>query len=170
MVERAIPMTPTTLKLIYSQLDCSNTDDMVFWGACLVAFFLLFRKSNLLPNTQKGFDGKKQLMHQDVVQVEGRMIVGIRWAKNEQFNTELLTFPLPNLKGSVLCPVEAINRIKKSVAHGPRDHLLKLKNGNSLTYKQFQDKLRDTLKRAKSLIVMHTAHMLSDEEVVHFPF
>ena len=146
IIKRALPMTPAILKLVHSKLDHTNSNDVVFWGACLLAFFLLFRKSNLLPNTQNGFNPRKQLKFGDCVQMQEQVVVGIRWAKNEQFYRELFTFPLARLPGSVLCPVLALNNIAKMVKHTKDCHVFKLKNGNSLTYRNFQDKLRTTLR------------------------
>ena len=148
ITRRAVPVTPTILKLIHQYLNMNKSDDLVFWCACLVAFFLLFRKSNLLPDTKNGFNPRKQLTHGDCVHINGQMVVGIRWAKNVQFKRELLTFPLPRLQGSVLCPVSAILKLKAQVKHKAGDHLFKLSTGKSLTYRAFQQKFRDTLKLA----------------------
>ena len=146
-VRRSSPITPAILKLIHSSLDHNNKEDVVFWTACVVAFFLLFRKSNLVPDTQRGFDATKQLRYRDCVDTGQQMVVGIRWAKNEQFNRELLTFPLPKLPGSVLCPVTAIRRMASMIQHNQDDHLFTLGSGISLTYRQFQDKLRHSLEK-----------------------
>ena len=44
---------------------------------------------------------------------QNKVIVGIRWAKNEQFKKELLTFSLARLPTSVLCPTKAILKVKQ---------------------------------------------------------
>ena len=77
-----------------------------------------------------------------------RLIVGIRWAKNEQFNRELLTFPLPLLKNSQLCPVSAFFRVVSAFKHTNNDHLFVLPNGDSITYRRFQNRLKEVLKQA----------------------
>ena len=87
----------------------------VFWTASLFAFFLLFRKSNLIPDTAEGFDSKKPLKFKDCCVLHDRIIVGIRWAKNAQFSHELLTFALPLLPGSQLCPVKVFLDMKRLV-------------------------------------------------------
>ena len=79
---RAYPMSPSILKHIYAQLDMNKAEDAVFWCACLLSFFLLFRKSNLVPDVKFGFDPEKQLRRQDCVFTNNNIIVGIRWAKN----------------------------------------------------------------------------------------
>ena len=119
----------------------------MFWCACIIASFLLFRKSNLVPDVATGFDPEKQLKRSDFFFTSNNVIVGIRWAKNEQFNRELLTFPLPIIPNSVLCPVKTILNVFITVRGHPSQHLLALGNGTSLTYRRFQDKLRSILKQ-----------------------
>ena len=146
---QAAPMTPRILELIHAHLDHNNELDVVFWCTCIIGFFLLFRKSNLLPNTRWGFNGKKQLKCTDLLYTGKHIIVGIRWAKNEQFSRELMTFPLPVIKGSPLCPLSAINNVFRVVNQVEKDaHLFSLNDGSSLTYPQFQMKLRLVLAAA----------------------
>ena len=46
-VNRKSPITPDILVRIKKVLKMSDRDDIVFWAACLVIFFGLFRKANL---------------------------------------------------------------------------------------------------------------------------
>ena len=102
-----------------------------------------------MPVAVNGFDGSKQLKHSDCILDEGmsRLVVGIRWAKNHQFTKELLTFPLPELTNSVLCPIKAIKNIRKLIKYTNEDHLFQLPEGGSFTYRRFQDFLREILKK-----------------------
>ena len=136
-------MTPSILHAIYAHLDHNNPIHVVFWCVCLFAFLLLFRKSNLLPNTVYAFDPEKQLKHSNCVieQKKKRIVVGIRWAKNHQFSRELLTFPLPELNGSILCPLRALRNLRKLVPNEEDSHLFALPTGGSLTYRRFQNML-----------------------------
>ena len=61
IVEQARPITPTILEVMYAQLDMNKEEDILFWCASLLAFFLMFRKSNLMPDTKEGFNAPKQL-------------------------------------------------------------------------------------------------------------
>ena len=108
IVKQALPITPVILQDVHKVLDFNSEDDTVFWAICLTAFFLLFRKSNLLPDTKYGFNGNRQLRWCDIVFTDTNAIVGIRWAKNHQFSRQLLTFPLPKIKGSCISPVTAL--------------------------------------------------------------
>ena len=109
IVKRAQPMTPALLRKIHAVLNHNDPIDAIFWCLNVLAFMLLFRKSNLVPDKVNGFDAHRQLKHSDCIVEEdqSRLVVGIRWSKNHQFTRELLTFPLPALPLSVLCPVKA---------------------------------------------------------------
>ena len=149
IVKRAKPITPALLRLIHDNLNFTDVKDVIFWSMCLLAFFLLFRKSNLMPNTKNGFDHNKQLTRSDIVfDKNGSAVVGIRWSKNEQFSRELLTFPLPRLPNSVLCPVTAVRNTLKMVNGPPTQHLFALPGGDSYTYRAFQSRLRQVLTSA----------------------
>ena len=49
-VNRKSPITPCILLRIKKELKMSDRNDIVFWAACLVMFFSLFRKANLFQN------------------------------------------------------------------------------------------------------------------------
>ena len=143
ITKRAEPITPTILQQIYALLNFNEIEDTVFWCVCVMGFFLLFRKSNLLPDTVRGFDPNRQLKRSDIVFTKTNLVVGICWAKNHQFGKKLLTFPLPFMPGSVLCPVKALLQVYSLVDATQDQHLFALNNsGTSMTCRQFQNKLR----------------------------
>ena len=140
VVKQARPVTPSILKKIHLVTNHQDPVEAVFWGCSLLGFLLLFRKSNLVPDTINGFNGNKQLRHGDCVITDTKVIVGIRWAKNEQFRRELLTFPLARLPNSVLCPAKAIQNIHRLIPAEQNNHVFQLPhNAGSLTYAKFQD-------------------------------
>ena len=103
----------------------------------------------MVPTTVWGFNPHKHLKHGDCIIDEDlqKVTIGIRWAKNHQFSRELLTFPLPALQGSVLCPVAAILKVRRLIPVSDQQHLFQMPNNmGSFTYRQFTNKLRQTLK------------------------
>ena len=138
-------MTPSILIKIHKALDHQNPIDAVFWCVCIFAFLLLFRKSNLVPQTRSSFEKDKQLTWQDLVITKNNIIVGIRWAKNEQFEKDLMTHPLPIIKGSELCPLDALQNMFKLIKPSKTDHLFTLGSGVSFTYPRFQSMLHRVL-------------------------
>ena len=119
---RALPMTLHILREIYTFLDMPKSDDITFWCLCLFMFFLMARKSNMVPNSVEDFDPSKQLIRQDVKVFQDVLVVLIKWSKTNQFGSRLLQVPLVAIPESVLCPVLAFkNMIRDTPAwvHDP---------------------------------------------------
>ena len=143
--QQARPITPKLLLIIHNRLDFSKEDDCIFWCVCLFAFYLLFRKSNLLPDKQFSFNPDMQLKWEDLVFTGKNIVVGIRWAKNHQIGRDLMTYPLPILHNSPLCPLQALRNLRRFYKHQPHHHLFRRSSAASFTYSQFQRKLRVVL-------------------------
>ena len=62
---RKLPITPELLLKILCQLDMDSLFDCCVWAACLLMFFGMFRRSNILPPSPKAFDNSKQLCRND---------------------------------------------------------------------------------------------------------
>ena len=58
-VQQALPITPDMLVQMYSFMDFSDPNDLVYWCLFLFAFYLFARKSNLVPTTKKDLKSKK---------------------------------------------------------------------------------------------------------------
>ena len=145
MTRQALPMTPEILLKIQAVMDFRKEEDMLFWGICITAFFLLFRKSNLIPVGKWDFDPNKQITREDLRVELDRIIVGIRWSKTHQFSRELLTFPLPRIQGSPLCPYTAVVSILNSIKAEGKAHLFQRSDGSSYMYRTFQERLHVVL-------------------------
>ena len=63
---QALPMDPTILINIRNKLNLANPMHATFWAACLVSFFLLLRKSNVVAESAEKMDLSKQLCRQDL--------------------------------------------------------------------------------------------------------
>ena len=109
-VRRKLPITPTILLQLKSQLDLSTPRHTAFWAAALIGFFGFLRKSNLLSPSVSGFNPSKHLTRQDFVFFDWGVMLQIKWAKTIQFGERVLESPLPRLRGHPLCPVEALLR------------------------------------------------------------
>ena len=103
MPNRALPMTPQILKEMHAHLDMSKSEDITYWCLFLFMFFLMARKSNMVPISVADFDSGKQLIRQDVKVLTGAIVVLIKWSKTNQFGSRLLKVPLVVIPGSVLC-------------------------------------------------------------------
>ena len=82
---KASPITPHILKDMFSFLDLQQDFDLVCWSISLMMFFLMARKSNLLPNSIRSLDPSKQLLRQDIQILDDMLIVHFKWSKTRQF-------------------------------------------------------------------------------------
>ena len=64
-ISQKLPITLDILLRIRSRLNLQHSFDVTFWAVCLVAFYGLFRKAHLLPNSDQNYDNMKQLQFSD---------------------------------------------------------------------------------------------------------
>lgn len=147
---RSLPITPDILLKMYPHLDLSDPLDATYWCSFLFAFFLMVRKSNLVPDSTKTFDSQKQLCRKNIRVFENYLIVYIHWSKTIQFGDRKLDIPLVKIKDSPLCPYNAFTHMCTLVPAGEDDPAFLLPNKKDvtvLTYPVFQNKLRDILQK-----------------------
>jgi hypothetical protein len=106
---QAQPITPYMLCDIFKHFDMSSLIDATVWCLCLHAFYLMFRKSNLVPDTVATFDSEKQLCRKNFTFNERRnvLMITIQWSKTIQFGERTLVIPLVSIPDSPLCPFQA---------------------------------------------------------------
>ena len=153
-VRQKLPITPHILLGIRHVLDFSQAQDIVFWAACLTMFFGLLRKSNVFPPSLAGFNASKHLrrldFHFSPLNVNGGLVLNIRWSKTIQTKDRVLQCALPMLLGHPLCPVTAIThafRITQGApGSGPAFMLPSGSKFHPLLYSSFNVKLKGLLK------------------------
>ena len=156
MTRQAFPMTPALLVKIKASLNLNEASDATFWAGCLVAFFLLLRKSNLFPSTLKTFDAKKQLCRQDFQWLKDKVIVTLRWSKTNQFGRHE-RFSLPRIPNSAICPYQALQNMWELLP-GETGICFKRPDSNPFTYYQFQTKLKKAVEVAGKDPSMFSSH------------
>ena len=104
-----LPMTPDILLQLHPRFTARS--DSGFWAAMLIGFYTFFRKSNLVPNSEKDFDPAKNLCRHDIIVRPWGLVICVRWSKTIQFRERQLLIPVMRLsKGHPLCPVQAYER------------------------------------------------------------
>ena len=78
-VSQKKPITPQILLALRNQLNLDNPWHATFWAVCLVAFFGLLRKANLLCRGSTQFNPSKHLRREDFVFFADWAIVINRW-------------------------------------------------------------------------------------------
>ena len=103
-VSQKQPITPQILLALRNQLKWNDPWHATFWAVCLVAFFGLLRKANLLCKSSTQFNPSKHLRRRDIVFFADWAIVINRWSKTIQFSQRILTILLPRITPHPLCP------------------------------------------------------------------
>ena len=148
-LDRRLPITPHILRNLFSGLNLSNFDDLMFWGACCLAFFGFLRSAEFTLQPGTVFSSSHHLSVADVT-VDRRnnpssIQVCIKASKTDPFrNGCLITLGrgLPPV-----CPVEAmLNYLELRGGHsGP---LFIYSNGRPLSRSFLTGKLRKLLDAA----------------------
>lgn len=110
-VLQALPITLEILEKIYKYLNFRKSEDVTFWCLFLFAFFLLSRKSNLVPISSRKFDNTIQLCRKDIIIQKSYILVRFKWTKTIQFGNRVLYIPLVAIPSSTFCPVSAYKRM-----------------------------------------------------------
>lgn len=149
--QKALPMTPQILQDMYKFLDVTKSVDATYWCVFLFMFFLMARKSNMVPVSLADFDPHKQLLRQDVKVLKGALLVFIKWSKTNQFGNRLLMIPLAAIPSSILCPVKAYCNMIDLMPASELDPAFVVKASDSslvpLLYRQLQEKIKTLIAR-----------------------
>ena len=141
--KKAAPITTGILRDMYMKMD-DTPGDRTYWALFVLAFYLLARKSNLVPDTVAKFDRKKQLTRQDIVITDDGLMVTLKWSKTNQTGRKEV-FPLLRNEGSVLCPVTAYERMLEvypADVKSPVFLIEKYGRIKTVTYRQYQEKIK----------------------------
>jgi integrase len=140
-VTRAEPITPQILAQIYTKLDFSRDEDVTYWCLFLFAFFLLARKSNLVPTYKRDLRQPKFLLRKDIQVFEHSLLINMKWSKTIQSGERILQTLLTYIPGSILCPVLAYHNMIKRIPAESNSPLFLFGNNKPIFYNQYLAKL-----------------------------
>ena len=159
---KALPLTPQILQDMYKYLNVDTPLDATFWCLFLFLFFLMSRKSNMVPNSVADFNPHKQLLRQDVNFLQGALVVFVKWSKTNQFGARLLKIPLAAIPGSILCPVKAYSHMLDLVPASDNEPLFGIKDSSSklvpITYRQLQGKIKELIGKTGREPDLYSSH------------
>lgn len=108
-VNRKQPISPAVLLRIKEQLRMTVANDQVFWAACLVLFFGLLRKSNVLCESARADPDKQLTRGSFIVDTDSSALTAqLHWSKTIQYKERSQTIRFPCLAPHPLCPVTAV--------------------------------------------------------------
>ena len=139
--KQASAITIDMLLDFYHIINHEDPKQCTIWCLFLFAFFLMARKSNLVPDSRVTFNKDKHLTRNKVIIDEDIAIVIFNWSKTLQMGDRVLKIPLVENPGSKLCPITAYKnmcRLVPAVGDNPA-FLFPSKNGVvPVTYVDFQ--------------------------------
>ena len=148
MPRQALPITLEILDKFYDHMNFNSSIDVTYWCLFLFAFFLLSRKSNLVPVSVKKFDSSRQLCRGDITVCPTYLIVRFKWAKTIQFGNRVVSIPLLTFLVSKCCPVQAFKVMcsMNPCSSSSSEFSINYK-GNiiPITYSKFQHRLRELI-------------------------
>ena len=118
---QVLPITPQILKDLYNFIDISIPADLALWSSFLLAFYCLFRKSNVAPKSFQNFNSTKELSRKKLCYLADLNIVLVysNFSKTNQFMSREITIPLCENKVQALDPVfhtDLYTRLKEEPA------------------------------------------------------
>ena len=108
------------------------------------------RQLKFMPTSVKLFDANKQLIRQDIEILDDMLVVNIKWSKTRQYGHSRQV-PVVAIPNCCLCPVTAFKAMIETISARALypafcfHSLVKPKILVPITYKQFQDKFRNTI-------------------------
>ena len=161
--KQALPLTPEILQEIFAKLDHTRVDDVSLWTLLIFGFFLMARKSNLVPDSVNKFDQSRHLCLSDIILSENLVLVALKWSKTNQFGERQHFVPLLAMPDSVLCPVKAFKQHIKIVPKHPNGALFcRVDRGRvvPMTYTKFQDRLKGLIASTGRTPEAYSSHSL----------
>ena len=154
-----LPMTLPLLEKIFQKLDLASPFHLVFWAACLLAFFSFLRKSNLFFGHCAG--RSSYLKRGEVKFHPQGATLHISHTKTIQYQERELVIPVPHIPGSYMCPSTALRLIYKLVTGPANSPLLSYPTHagpKALSYLSFTNTLKSLLQELGISPSLYSGH------------
>ena len=141
-----MPITPKVLTMMYSHLNMSKPADLALWCSYLVAFYGLFRKANVVPESDQ-FDPSRTLTRDHIIIDRTNKVVYIHvtFSKTIQFCQRDLYIPIPANDNLALDLYHHIVKLFDSVAAPGTAPAFSYTVKSFVTYKGFTNRLKSLL-------------------------
>ena len=147
---QVLPITPKILTDLYKFLDINKPGDLALWSCFLVAFYCLFRKSNVAPKSLDNFDPIKELSRQKVLVLEDSALIYNNSSKTNQFMNREAIMPLCRHDVRALDPVFHLKKLFETYIPSNYPAFSYMERGvvKCITYSHFTAKLKSLLDSA----------------------
>ena len=143
---QVLPINPTILREIYVHLNMEKRQDLALWCSFLVAFFCLFRKKNVVPESDKP-DTEKTLRRKHIeVDLENNVVlIYCNFSKTNQFGASDLVIPVPGNEDPMLDLVKHLSKLFNIVQPDADAPAFSYGQNKFISYKLFTDRLKSLL-------------------------
>ena len=154
-----MPVTPRILVSMYSYLDMSKPADLALWTSYLTAFYGLFRKANVVPESVD-FDPKRTLTRDHVTldRINKVVYIHVTFSKTIQFCQRDLVIPIPSNTNPALDLFRHMEKLLDTVAAPGSAPAFSYSSNKYITYKCFTDRLKNLLSRAGLSPNLYSGH------------
>ena len=156
---QVLPLTPVILRKMYNFLDMEKKADLALWCAFLVAFFCLFRKKNVCPESSEPTNEKKLRRRHIGIDLEANIVyIYCNFSKTNQFGAKDLVIPVPGNDDPKLDLVRHLSLLFSQVDANPDDPAFTFAPGCFVHYKLFTDRLKSLLQTAGLNPALYSGH------------
>ena len=114
---------------------------LTYRAAFLVAFYGLFRISNMAPQSARLFDNTRHLLRNDLRFEFPGVHIKLKWAKNVQAPEKIHVIKLPEVRDHILCPVHTLRQLLSTKKLPGQDPLFVLDDYTLLTQSLLRKRL-----------------------------
>ena len=160
---QVFPITPKVLLAIHSFMDMNDPEDQALWSSFLVAFFCMFRKKSLIPESVQKFDTKTGLSRRKITvhKEQNLALIYANFSKVIQYGQREIVLPIVGIPGSPLDPVTSLyNLFEKNPVAADCPAFSFLKNGKMgvITYPGFTKRLKKLLQLSGFNPALYSGH------------
>ena len=138
-----MPITPRILMKMFTFLDMSKPSDLALWCSYLSAFYGLFRKANVVPESGP-IDPARTLTrgHIKLDRVHKVVYISITFSKTIQFGQRDLVIPIPSNSNPALDLYRHLVNLFDTVDAPPSAPAYSFSKSSYMNYKSFTDRLK----------------------------
>lgn len=136
-VKQAACLSPAQLVNMSKHVKFANQREFMLWGAIVLSFRSLLRKSNILQDSLQ-FCSDHVIRRKDILWTDYGCCLQVNCTKTLKYRDRVLQIPLKMVRGSPLC---AVHYIRASIAMSPggMDDPIFIYNGKPLLYREGLD-------------------------------
>ena len=143
---QVLPISPTILRLIHDSMDLTKKKDLAIWCSYLVAFYCLFRKKNVCPESSEPSQEKTlRRKHIEVDQRNNIVYIYCNFSKTNQFGSSDLIIPVPGNEDPKLNLVKHLSNLFADVDADPDQPAFTYSPDRLVHYKLFTERLKSAL-------------------------